>query len=89
ASGCPGRPGTALARPAAWPARLAVAPAVRLARVAQLQADRAQAARLVQLQAEQARQQAAQAQYQACLDNRSRLQKLAGMAGMEDSCPAR
>ena len=69
-------------------AALAAMPKIR-ERVAQLQADRAQAARLVQLQAEQARQQAAQAQYQACLDNRSRLQKLAGMAGMEGSCPAR
>ncbi|WP_311224244.1 MULTISPECIES: patatin-like phospholipase family protein [unclassified Acidovorax] len=66
-------------------AALAAMPKIR-ERVAQLQTDRAQAARLAQQQAEQARQQAAQAQYQACLDNRSRLQKLAGMAGMDAAC---
>lgn len=70
-------------------AALAAMPKIR-ERVAQLQADRAQAARLVQQQArEQAQKaaaQAAQAQYQACLDNRSRLQKLAGIAGLDGAC---
>lgn len=61
-------------------AALAAMPQIR-ARVAQLQAERAQAAQL-------ARQQAAQAQYQACLDKRSRLQKIAGMAGLEGDCVA-
>ncbi len=59
-------------------AALAAMPRIK-ARVAQLQADRTQAAHL-------ARQQAAQAQYQACLENRSRMRKLAEMAGLEDSC---
>lgn len=35
----------------------------------------------------QARQKAAEAQYQACLEQRSRLQKLAGMAGLDGACP--
>ncbi|WP_440108282.1 patatin-like phospholipase family protein [Acidovorax sp. BL-A-41-H1] len=59
-------------------AALAAMPQIR-ERVAQLQADRAQAARLSQ-------QKAAEAQYQACLENRSRLQKMAGMARLDDSC---
>jgi NTE family protein len=59
-------------------AALAVMPQLR-DRVAQLQAERAQAARTAQ-------QKAAQAQHQACLDNRSGLQKLAGMAGLDDAC---
>ena len=48
-------------------------------RVAQLQAERAQAMRVAQ-------QRAADAQHQACKDGRSRVQKLAGMAGLDDSC---
>ena len=59
-------------------AAMAAMPHIR-ARVAQLQAERAEAAHLAQ-------QQAAAAQYQACLDKRSRLQKLAGMAGMDGDC---
>ncbi|MEP6963993.1 MAG: patatin-like phospholipase family protein, partial [Polaromonas sp.] len=63
-------------------AALAVMPQIR-ARIAQLQAERAQAAHLAQQQAEK---QAAEAQYTACLEQRSRLQKLAGMAGLEGGC---
>lgn len=59
-------------------AALAVMPQIR-ERVAQLQAERERATRLAQ-------QKAADAQRQACLDNRSRLQKLAGMAGLDGSC---
>lgn len=54
-------------------AALAVMPQLR-ERVARLQAERAEATRL--------------AQRQDCLDRRSRLQKLAGMAGLHDSCAA-
>ncbi len=36
----------------------------------------------------QIRERVAQAQRQACLDQRSRLQKLAGMAGIDSACPA-
>ena len=61
-------------------AALAVMPQIR-ERVAQLQAERAKAAA-------QAQQKAAESHYQACLDNRSRLQKLAGLAKLDDSCPA-
>jgi NTE family protein len=61
-------------------AALAAMPQIR-ERVAQLQADRSQAARL-------ALQKAAETQYQACLENRSRLQKIAGMARLDDSCAA-
>jgi len=72
-------------------AALAAMPQIR-ARIAQLQAERAQAARQAAQQAQQqaalARQQEAQARHQACLDNRSRLQKLASMAGLDDSCAA-
>ncbi len=53
-------------------------------RIAQLRAAREQAARV-------ARQNAAQAQYQACLDQRSRLQKISekvtGLAGLDGACP--
>lgn len=49
------------------------------ARISQLQAERAQAARLAQQKAREAR-------HQDCLDKRSRLQKFAGMAGLDDSC---
>lgn len=59
-------------------AALAVMPQLR-ERVARLQAERAQAARLAQ-------QKAAEAKRQACLDNRSRLQKLAGTVGLDESC---
>ncbi|QNP60430.1 patatin-like phospholipase family protein [Paenacidovorax monticola] len=59
-------------------AALAAMPQIR-ERVAQLQAERAQATRVAQ-------QKAVEAQRQACMDNRSRLQKLAGMAGLDDSC---
>jgi len=61
-------------------AALAAMPQIR-ERVAQWQAARDRATRLAQ-------QQAAQAQHQACLEQRSRLQKLAGMAGWADACPA-
>lgn len=61
-------------------AALAAMPQIR-ERVAQLQAVRAEATRLAQ-------QKAAEAQHQACLEQRSRLQKLAGLAGLDDSCPA-
>jgi NTE family protein len=61
-------------------AALAAMPLIR-ARVAQLQAAREEATRLAQ-------RQAAEAQHQACLEQRSRLQKLAGMAGLEGGCPA-
>lgn len=59
-------------------AAMAVMPQLR-ERVAQLQAERAQALR-------QAQQKAAEAEYQACLEKRSRLQKLAGMAGLDSAC---
>ena len=61
-------------------AALAAMPQIR-ERIAHLQAARAEAARLAQ-------QKAAEAQHQACLEQRSRLQKLAGMAGLDGSCPA-
>ncbi|MFN4120870.1 patatin-like phospholipase family protein [Acidovorax sp.] len=61
-------------------AALAAMPQLR-DRVAQLQAEREQATRLAQ-------QKAAEAQRQACLDNRSRLQKLAGLAGLDSACAA-
>ena len=59
-------------------AALAAMPRIRT-RVAQLQAERAQAARMAQ-------QQAAEAQYRTCLENRSRIRKLAEMAGHDDTC---
>ena len=59
-------------------AAMAVMPRIR-ERVAQLQAERAKAASLAQ-------QKAAEARHQACLDNRSSLQKLAGMAGLDGAC---
>ena len=65
-------------------AAMAAMPHIR-ARVAQLQAERAQAAHLAQKQADK---QAAEAAYQQCLDKRSRLRKLAGMAGMDGDCVA-
>ncbi|WP_027014914.1 patatin-like phospholipase family protein [Comamonas composti] len=61
-------------------AAMAVMPRIR-ERVAQMQADRAKAAELAQ-------QQAAEAKRKTCLDNRSRLQKLASMAGFDDACNA-
>ena len=61
-------------------AALAVMPQIR-ARVALLQAERAEATRLAQ-------HKALQTQRQDCLDRRSRLQKLAGVAGLDDSCAA-
>ncbi|AVS71246.1 Patatin [Paracidovorax avenae] len=61
-------------------AALAAMPQIR-ERVAQLQAARAEATRLAQ-------QKAIDAQHQACLEQRSRLQKLAGLAGLDGSCPA-
>lgn len=61
-------------------AALAAMPQIRQ-RIAQLQAERDQAAHTAQ-------QQAAAAQRQACLDQRSRLQKLAGMAGLDAACTA-
>ena len=65
-------------------AALAAMPQIR-ARVAQLQAERAQVAHLAQKQADK---QAAEAEYQTCPDKRSRLRKLAGMAGMDGDCAA-
>lgn len=65
-------------------AALAVMPQIR-ARIAQLQAERTQALHLAQKQADK---QAAEAQYHTCLEQRSRLQKLAGMAGLEGGCVA-
>ncbi len=59
-------------------AALAAMPQIR-ERIARLQAERTQAARVAQ-------QKAAEAQHQSCLDGRSRLQKLAGMAGLSDAC---
>lgn len=59
-------------------AALAVMPQLR-ERVAKLQAERSRATQLAQ-------QKAAEAQHQQCLDQRSSLQKLAGMAGMDSSC---
>ena len=59
-------------------AALAAMPQIR-ERIAQLQAERTNALRLAQ-------QKIAEAQHQACLDNRSRLKKLAGMAGLDDAC---
>ncbi|CAB5645639.1 NTE family protein rssA [Comamonas aquatica] len=61
-------------------AALVAMPQIRQ-RIAQLQAERDQAAHTAQ-------QQAAAAQRQACLDQRSRLQKLAGMAGLDAACTA-
>ena len=52
-----------------------------LAAMPQIRERVAQAARA-------ARQKAAESQYQACLEQRSRLQKLAGKAGLEGGCPA-
>lgn len=59
-------------------AALAAMPQIR-ARIAQLQAERAQAL-------QQAQQKAAQEKYQACLENRSRLQKISGMVGLNEAC---
>ncbi len=59
-------------------AALAAMPQLR-ERVARLQAERAQATRLAQ-------QKAAEVEYQACLDKRSRLQKLAGAVGLDGAC---
>lgn len=61
-------------------AALAAMPQIR-DRIAQLQAARDQAARL-------AKRKAAEAQHQACLEQRSRLQKMAGLAGFDSACPA-
>ena len=59
-------------------AALAVMPQIR-GRIAQLQAERAQALQLAQNKAVQDKQ-------QACLENRSRLQKIGGMVGLSDPC---
>ncbi|MDR2324358.1 MAG: patatin-like phospholipase family protein [Acidovorax sp.] len=59
-------------------AAMAVMPQLR-ERVAKLQAERSKAAQLAQ-------QQAAQAEYQNCLEQRSSLQKMAGMAGLDSGC---
>jgi NTE family protein len=61
-------------------AALAAMPQIR-ERIAQLQAARDQATRLT-------KQKEAEAQHQACLEQRSRLQKLAGLAGLDGACPA-
>ena len=65
-------------------AAMAAMPQIR-ALMAKLQAERAQAAHLAQKLAEK---QAAEAEYQNCLEKRSRLRKLAGMAGMDGDCVA-
>lgn len=59
-------------------AALAVMPQIR-EKVAQLQAQRAQAAQLAQQQVQQER-------LQTCLQQRSSLQKMAGMAGLDSAC---
>lgn len=64
-------------------AALAAMPQIR-ARIAQLQAERAHATQAASL----AQRQSAQTRYQACLDNRSRLQKLAGLARLDETCTA-
>jgi NTE family protein len=61
-------------------AALAVMPQIR-ERVAQLQAERARAAQLAQ-------EKVREAEYKDCMDKRSRLQRLAGMAGMGEACAA-
>ena len=61
-------------------AALAVMPQIR-ERVAQLQAERARAAQLAQ-------EKVREAEYKDCMDKRSRLQKIAGLARLDDSCPA-
>ncbi|MFI8614239.1 patatin-like phospholipase family protein [Acidovorax sp. NPDC077693] len=60
-------------------AALAVMPQIR-ERIAQLRAERARAAQLAQ-------QKVQDAEYKACLEKRSSLQRLAGMAGMGEGCP--
>lgn len=65
-------------------AAMAAMPQIR-ALVAKLQTERALALHLVQ---QQAQKQAAEVQHLACLDKRSRLQKLAGMAGLDGACDA-
>ena len=65
-------------------AALAAMPRIRTL-VAKLQAERAHAVHVAQKAAEK---QAAEAEYQNCLDKRSRLRKLAGMAGMDGDCTA-
>lgn len=60
-------------------AALAVMPQLR-ERVAKLQAERTKATQLAQ-------QKAAEAQHLNCLEQRSQMQKLAGMAGLDNSCP--
>ncbi|MEG0677474.1 MAG: patatin-like phospholipase family protein [Comamonas sp.] len=59
-------------------AAAALMPQIR-ERIAQLQAERAKALLLAQTKAGEAR-------HQACLSQRSSMQKLAGMAGLNDSC---
>ncbi len=61
-------------------AALAAMPQIR-ERVAQLQAERDKATRAAQ-------QKASEAERQSCRDNRSRLQRLAGIAGLGDACPS-
>ena len=65
-------------------AALAVMPQIRTL-MAKLRAEREQVLHLAQ---KQTAAQAAQAQYHACLENRSRLRKLAGMAGLDGDCVA-
>ncbi|RYF64554.1 MAG: patatin-like phospholipase family protein, partial [Comamonadaceae bacterium] len=59
-------------------AALAAMPQIR-ERIAQLQAERARAAQLAQ-------QKVLDAEHKACMENRSRLQRLAGMAGVGEAC---
>ncbi len=65
-------------------AALAAMPQIR-ALIAKLKAERTQTAHLAQKQAEK---QAAEAEYRACLEKRSRMRKLAGMAGLDGDCVA-
>lgn len=60
-------------------AALAAMPQIR-ERIAQLQAVREQANRV-------AKQKAEEGQRQACLEQRSRLRKLAGVVGLDGACP--
>ena len=67
-------------------AALAALPQIR-ARVAQKLAEHQEAARQALERAQQAQQQQAQAQHQACLEQRSRWQKLADLGGLGEACP--
>ena len=61
------------------PAAVAAMPEIRQ-KVAQWQAQRAEATRLAQ-------QQATEARYRKCMEERSSVQKLSGMVGLNEACP--